>query len=343
MHLRLGKYAVAAAAFLSYVATGSAAVSGVLSVANCGSGGVIVTATTIDFTLPVAGGTGCIATGGNTNVTHSTGTLGPAVQGSIKDLVTGGPAIVIDFMTFTGHPDLHFDLTQFGPSVNNTTCVGLPIGSTCSVAPGTPFILQNTGTGTSITLSARGVARDSSNTLSTWLGAFTTQISGQSPADIQATILGGGSVESTYSGEFVVTITPGTGCPATIGFWKHHTFPQSFSNGAVIGGVSYTAADLLTILNSNSLGATSILGRQLVGAMLNIAAGAQSTATATLAITTADALLAANSVNLLTTDVAPSSALGQQMVTLAGILDSYNNAQGLNCVEGSGLSTEKTK
>ena len=54
-------------------------------------------------------------------------------------------------------------------------------------------------------------------------------------------------------------------------------------------------------------------------------------------------LLAANSVNLLTTVVAPSSALGQQMVALAEILDSYNSAAGLNCVEGSGLDSSKTK
>src|SRR4051794_14537703 len=94
--------AVVAAALLSSADLGSAAVSGTLSIANCGSGGVIVSGTTIDFTAPEGGGTGCIATGTGTNVTYTTGTLVPAVQGTIKDLTIGGPSIVLDFMTFTG-------------------------------------------------------------------------------------------------------------------------------------------------------------------------------------------------------------------------------------------------
>jgi len=332
------KCAVALAAFLSYLTPGIAAVSGTFSIANCSGGGVQVSATTIDFTLPVAGGTGCIATGTPTNVTYSTGTLVPAVEGSIKDLTAGGPSIVLDFMTFTGNPDLHFDLTQLGPGVNNTDCTNLAIGSTCSAFAGSPFILQNSGTGTSISLSARGIARDASNVTSNWSGDFTTQLTGQTPAEIQAAILNGQTITNTYSGQFRVAISSGSGCPATIGFWKNHPFPTSFSNGATIGGVSYTAADLLTILQSNSLGATSILGRQLVGAILNVGAGAQLTPAASLAIDAAKDLLATNSINLLTTNVAPSSALGQQMVTLAGILENYNSAAGLNCVEGSGLA-----
>ena len=340
---KFSKYAVTLAAFLSCLTTASAAVSGTLTVANCAAGGVQVSATNLDFTLPIGGGTGCVETGALTNVTYSSGTLLPAVQGSIKDLAFGGPSIVLDFMTFSGNPDLHFDLTQFGPGVNNTDCTNVPLGSTCSVVAGSPFILQNTATGTSVILSARGIVRDASNSSSDWLGVFTTQITGKSPADIKAAILAGGTIGSTYSAAFVITINTAPGCPATIGFWKHHAFPASFSNGAIIGGVSYTAADLLTILNSNSLGATSILGRQLVGAILNIAAGAQVTPDATLAISAAQTLLSANSINLLTSVVAPSSPLGQQMTALAGTLDSYNNAVGLNCVEGTGLNSPKTR
>lgn len=340
-HLKVSTYAAAFAAFLSCSVAASAAVSGKLSIANCTAGGVTVAGPTIDFTLPVAQGTGCIATGVNTSVTYSGGTLLPSTQGVIKDLTAGGPAVVIDFMTFTGHSTLHFDLTQVGPGVINTVCAALPIGSKCSPVAGSPFVFLNTGSGTSVSLDARGIARDSTTTVSKWSGAFTAQIAGQSPEQIQTIIAGGGSFASTYSGEFIVTINPASGCPATIGFWKHHTFPAPLSSGATIGGVSYSAANLLTILNSNSLGATSILGRQLVGAILNIAAGAQSTPEQTLAIIAANTLLAANSVNLLTTNVAPSSALGQQMIALATILDNYNNAVGLNCVEGSGLNTSK--
>src|SRR5689334_6279756 len=114
-HIRVFKGAAAAAAFLFCLTPASAAVSGTLALANCSGGGVLVSATTIDFTLPVGGGTGCISTATKTNVTYATGTLLPAVAGTIKDLVSGGPAIVVDFMTFAGNSDLHFDLTQLGP------------------------------------------------------------------------------------------------------------------------------------------------------------------------------------------------------------------------------------
>ena len=56
------------AAFLFSITPASAAVIGHLDVANCAGGGVIVNATTIDFTLPVGGGNGCIQTGTGTNV-----------------------------------------------------------------------------------------------------------------------------------------------------------------------------------------------------------------------------------------------------------------------------------
>src|SRR4051794_16872642 len=109
------------AAFLFSITPVSAAGVGHLYVADCAGGGVIVTATTIDFTLPVGGGFGCIQTGTGTNVTYSGGTLTPGVTGSILDLVAGG-GTVFDFMTFTGNPNLHFDLTAIGPGVNNTAC-----------------------------------------------------------------------------------------------------------------------------------------------------------------------------------------------------------------------------
>jgi hypothetical protein len=195
----------------------SAAVIGHLDVANCAGGGVIVNATTIDFTLPVGGGNGCIQTGTGTNVSYSGGTLLPGVQGTILDLTAGG-GVVLDFMTFTGNPNLHFDLTAIGPGVTNTTCATVlnPNLAACSAVPGSAFILAPTGTGTSITLSASGIARDGTSPGSTFLGAFTTQIAGVTPAAIQATILGGGSVSSTNSGDFTITLGPAVPEPSTI-------------------------------------------------------------------------------------------------------------------------------
>jgi hypothetical protein len=46
---------------------------------------------------------------------------------------------------------------------------------------------------------------DNTADVSTYAGAFTTQIAGRTPAQIQANILAGGSERSTYSAEFLVT------------------------------------------------------------------------------------------------------------------------------------------
>jgi hypothetical protein len=133
----------------------------------------------------------------------------------------------------------------------------------------------------------------------------------------------------------------GTACPATIGFWKNqtkHPFPTSVhQSGLTIGGVTYSASDLLTILNNNGGNAVAILGRQLVGALLNLAAGAKHNATADGAIATAETLLQTNSLNLLTSSVDPSTTLGQALLAPASILDGYNSADFHTCSEGSGL------
>jgi hypothetical protein len=181
---------------------------GALNVGICAGGGVTITTTIIDFTLPVGGGTGCTVTGGGTNVTYiGGGPLVSGVQGLIRDInLPSGP--LIDFMTFAGNPNLHFDLLSLGPGVANTNCAALGLGQSCSPFAGSPIILTNNGVSTSLTLSATGVARDLSGSNSDWLGAFTTQFAGVTPGQIQATLLAGGSVSSSYSGSFTVTMTP---------------------------------------------------------------------------------------------------------------------------------------
>jgi hypothetical protein len=152
----------------------------------------------------------------------------------------------------------------------------------------------------------------------------------------------GSLVPITFNGASSVELTcGGTGCPATPGFWKNekkHPFPDSVqTSGLKIGGVTYSAADLLTILNNNGGNAVAILGRQLVAALLNLSAGAKHNVTADGAITTAEALLKANNLNLLTSEVDPSTALGQALLAPADVLDKYNNANFHSCSEGSGL------
>ena len=134
------------------------------------------------------------------------------------------------------------------------------------------------------------------------------------------------------------------GCPATIGFWKNkngkHPFPATIqANGLTIGGVLYSAADLHTILNNTGGGnAVTILGAQLVGALVNLAAGAQHNALADAAITDAETALSSNSLNLLTSNVKPSSPLGQELLADATVLDGYNSSDFGTCSEGSGLT-----
>jgi len=205
-HLSTLVLAIFAALLLSTPA--KADVAGQINVGPCAGGFVTITATTIDFTLPVGGGNGCIQTGIGTNITYTGGgPLTAGVTGLVQDLTVGG-GTVLNFMTFVGNPSLHFDLTVLGPGLNNTVCAAVldPNLPGCSIVAGSPFILLPTLSATALSLSVSGVARDASGNSSTWTGLFTTQIPGVTPASIQSTLLGGGSITGgSYSGSFTVT------------------------------------------------------------------------------------------------------------------------------------------
>jgi hypothetical protein len=160
-----------------------------------------------------------------------------------------------------------------------------------------------------------------------------------------------------------------TGCPATQGFWKNHAFPTNLFNAqgqVVIGGVTYTADQLHAILKTAPKGgdAALILMHQLIAALANIAGGAQIAGVTelgvnvNLAISEAESLLQyglpqpglpgsnpsgvtfpinfnASSGNF----VQASTTLGGYFTTLSDILNAYNSAVGLNCKEGSGLTS----
>jgi hypothetical protein len=161
----------------------------------------------------------CLQLGFGTNITSvGDGVLtGASPAGTINDLdlVLGSGAA--GFMTFIGSGvNLVFDLDPvggFGPG-SSTNCDTNPgVNNSCSV-PDSPFILtqtvSNTGSiGTSVSLSAHGTILDlGDGTTSFWSGSFTTQINGMSPAQIQDVIVGGGSIQSSFSGEFDVTPEP---------------------------------------------------------------------------------------------------------------------------------------
>lgn len=196
-------FAVTAAVIAICLASGAPAfadAAGSLNVANCSGGGMTLDATSITW-LPIGtvAGTGCIATGAGTNLTYSGGILGPAVTGNIQNVTSGGLP-VDQFMTFQG-TSLDFVLNFLGPGSGNTNCGVLLLGQSCSVIAGSPFLLTNLGSSTIISFSAGGTITDGG--ISNWSGAFSTQVNATA-FQIQNTILSGGSVTSTQSGQFSV-------------------------------------------------------------------------------------------------------------------------------------------
>jgi hypothetical protein len=121
------------------------------------------------------------------------------------------------------------------------------------------------------------------------------------------------------------TPTPAGVCPLTQGYWKNH--PNAWPvNSLMLGSQTYTQAELLQILNTPSGGdASIILAKQLIAAKLNTAAGADATPISST-ITHADSLLSGFS-GKLPYHVAPSSSIGQMMVSDANTLDNYNNGR----------------
>jgi len=142
-------------------------------------------------------------------------------------------------------------------------------------------------------------------------------------------------------GAQIVQCSPGTGCPATQGYWKFHTFPASMFVGGnfTLGTFSYTATDLVNILETppKQGNAILILAHQLIAAIANVDAGAQVTPAAATAIAQAELLFINNPTLSFASYLSSSSTLGSQMTTLSNTLDDYNSAVGLNCSEGSGL------
>jgi len=217
------------------------------------------------------------------------------------------------------------------------------------LTPGTHYTIDYTftltcdGTTTtvpgSITFTAIGTTATETVTVS-WPGA---PLSTNCTVTGKATLTSSGStVTIAINGSGSAALScGGTGCPATIGFWKNqakHPFPDFVQqSGLTIGGVHYSASELETILNRNGGNAVAILGKQLVGALLNLAAGAKHNTGADGAIKTAETLLQANKLNLLTSVVDPSTALGQSLLAPASVLDGYNGADFNTCSEGSGL------
>src|SRR5262249_47856752 len=127
-------------------------------------------------------------------------------------------------------------------------------------------------------------------------------------------------------GAFGVAITPSPvtfACPLGQGVWKNHpdTWPVT---SLTLGSETYTQAELLALFDTPPRGdASVILAHQLIAAKLNIANGSNP-APIRSTIADADGLLS-HFFGKLPYNVRTSSAIGQQMVNDAHVLDRYNN------------------
>jgi len=123
---------------------------------------------------------------------------------------------------------------------------------------------------------------------------------------------------------FGVAITPVTfACPLVQGLWKNRLDSWPVTS-LTLGSQTYTQAELLTLFDTPPRGdASVILAHQLIAAKLNIANGSNP-APIRSAIADADKVLS-QFFGKLPYNVGTSSAIGQQMVNDANVLDRYNN------------------
>lgn len=130
-----------------------------------------------------------------------------------------GPLNVPNYIVFQAAPNISFTLTDLFAGIDGSAGCGVTpaaAGQVCTpnIPNQSPFNLQNTSA-TSSTASFEIMATEvDSITHQTTLvtGIFTTQFASQNFQQILSTILRGGTVETTYSAQFI-TATPRTSTP----------------------------------------------------------------------------------------------------------------------------------
>jgi len=129
----------------------------------------------------VLGTAGCLDSGGLNAEGVEFADNNPIVLGA--GLAANNP-----FIQFAGNGTAHatilYTIAGAGPGSSNTNCAGLTPGESCSIFAGSPVILTDTATGTSISFSTFGTVTDGAG-VSNWAGGFSTPISGMSPEQIQ--------------------------------------------------------------------------------------------------------------------------------------------------------------
>jgi hypothetical protein len=306
-------------------------------------GDLMLKVTSLDWTPPAGTPNGRFTIGAGTNLTYDAGTpLAVSSGGTILDLQASSIPPLPDFMTFDAAPGLRLELTLLSPGPANTVCAAalnanLPA---CAPAAGSPFALQPTDAGTTVTLSARGVARDNTAGASTFLGIFVTRIIGKTPAQVQANILAGGFERSTYSAEFA--ITGPSGAPPAIG--------KAFAPSMIASGG--TSVLTFTITNPNASTPVTAIGftdNLPAGVVVATPAGVSGSCGGTVtavagssAISLADASLTANSFCMVRVNVLGITAGLKNNITsaVASNLGSGNTAQAALTVTAAPVLTK---
>ena len=180
------------------------------------TGSVNISNSAVHF-YPLGGSSGTFNVGAPDTGTFS-GLVG--TTGAIKDLTTlpiNTTINIPDFMTFANAANLSITLTEInGGTLPACSQAMAAAGQSCSPT-GTPYNLSNqTATSSVGSASVEGYLVDSNKpgVLTPLTGLFSTQFVNMSYQQLISTVDGGGSVDATYSAQFITSPTPE---PGTVG------------------------------------------------------------------------------------------------------------------------------
>jgi hypothetical protein len=216
MTFKIFKVAVLTSLFVITAVSGNAApIQGVLNI----FGSVTVGQTTVDWTPPVGGPDGSFLVGlGNSGDFTAAPPLSSGTELDLDSTVTPANTVinVPGYLTLAAMPNVVFDLNFiFGGVFGPGQCFAAPaVGQNCTPPfppPISPLNLTNTQTGSTASFSVKGIVTNTNTgEESNFTGVYTAQFNIPYQTLLN-TVIGGGTVDATYSGTFTVTPIPEPG------------------------------------------------------------------------------------------------------------------------------------
>jgi hypothetical protein len=235
-----------------------------------------------------------------------------------SDLVGSFTTAGVSFATDTGYDWHPFDLFEFGADITGVLNVAVD---------GTYTFGLDSDDGSLLFIDGNLVVDNGGSHPPTLITGDAFLTAGFHCFEIQFfECCGGPSGVDLLLPEGVSYACPGNKCPLSLGYWKTH--PDAWPvTTLTLGTVSYTQAELLAILKTNpgtgtKSDASLILAYQLIAAKLNLANGSAPCPFAAT-IAEADALIDSRTIPI-TPKITPTTAEGQQMVSLANTLEQFN-------------------